>query len=194
VFATIAPVELFLERHPGLANLLTRRDRRATDSPMGRIPANLAGHAVVVGHGRVGSIIARALAGQGVPFVVVERNQRVYSRDLEHSSMQAVAGDASAPGVLLAARISTASLLVIASPDGYYARRVLEIARSVNPGIRTIVRTHSTEEREYLLGQGVTHVVMAEHELAAAMSSYTLQCFGLQADRSLQVANTLRPD
>ena len=89
--------------------------------------------------------------------------------------MQAIAGDASAPGVLKAAHIDSASLLVIASPDGFYARRVLEIARSVNPGIRTIVRTHSAEEREYLIAQGVTHVVMGEHELAVAMSKYALQ-------------------
>jgi len=193
VFATIAPVEHWLERHPRMAALITRKNQHRTSPPAGHVPASLSGHAIVVGYGRVGSIIARALADQRAPFVVVERNPRVFSRSLDNSDMHAIAGDASAPGVLQAAHVDTAKLLVIASPDGYYARRVLEIARGANPGIETIVRTHSAEERQFLLDQGVNHVVMGEHELAVAMSSYTLQSFGLQEDHSLQIANTLRP-
>ena len=193
VFATIGPVEHWFERHPRVSELITRRSQHRTTPPAGHVPETLTGHAIVIGYGRVGSIIARALADQGAPFVVVERNPRVFSRHLDDGAMHAIAGDASAPGVLQAAHVDTAKLLVIASPDGYYARRVLEIARNVNPGIETIVRTHSAEERQFLLRQGVTHVVMGEHELAVAMSSYSLQSFGLHEDHSLQIANTLRP-
>jgi CPA2 family monovalent cation:H+ antiporter-2 len=63
----------------------------------------------------------------------------------------------------------------VATPDSFYARRVLELAQIARPGIRAVVRTHHAGERDHLLAQGATHAVMGEHELALAMTRYSLQ-------------------
>ena len=83
--------------------------------------------------------------------------------------------DASEPAVLIQAHIARASAIAIAVPDAFLARRVLEIARMVNPGVKTVVRTHSEEESRLLKQEKADQVFLGEHELAASMADYLLQ-------------------
>jgi CPA2 family monovalent cation:H+ antiporter-2 len=104
----------------------------------------------------------------------------------------ALQGDASASGVLDLAGIAHARLLVIASPDGFQARRILELARERNPKIAVIVRTHSSSELAYLIRQGVDRAVMGELELALEMTDYALRSLGVSEERSKLVTQWLR--
>jgi monovalent cation:H+ antiporter-2, CPA2 family len=144
-------------------------------------------HAVIVGFGRVGGIIGAALADNKLPFVVIERDLRLVET-LRERGIRAIYGDASASGVLGAAHIESARLLVIASPDSYAARRVLDLARQANPEIDTVVRTHTDQEREHFARQGVGRVVMGERELALGMADYSLKSLGLSKPRSHRAA------
>jgi CPA2 family monovalent cation:H+ antiporter-2 len=135
-------------------------------------------HAVIVGFGRVGSAIGRALDAWDLPYVAIERDRRLVER-LRAKGLPAVHGDASAPGILAAACVRRARLVIIATPDGYQARRILELARQLAPEIDTIVRTHSEAERTYLESQGVGFVVEAERETALGMTGYALRSMGL---------------
>jgi len=190
VFATIAPVERWLDRHPRLHRAITRRQPVRTAEA--REIATMQDHVVVVGYGRVGSLIGRALTEQRIPFVVIERNSRVFDRHLFPAGIPAVAGDAAAEGVLASAGIERARMIVVASPDSFYVRRVLELALAARPGIRAIVRTHHAQERDRLLAAGATQAVMGEHELAIAMSRYSLQEWGVEPDLAHAATARLR--
>jgi CPA2 family monovalent cation:H+ antiporter-2 len=174
VFATVVPVNNWLGRHPRLLGAITRRRMQAA-APVLAALDELREHAIVVGYGRVGSLIGTALQKEGLPYAVIERNPRVFDTHLRSAGIPAVAGDATLPGVLESVHVERARLLVIASPDGYHARQVLAQARARNPQIATIVRTHSAAERDFLEGQGVNSVVMGEHELAMTMAAHALQ-------------------
>jgi len=191
VFATIGPVEKWLDRRPRLLALLTRAAAvKVTDEQLAR----LQGHAIIVGYGRVGSVIGQAFTAQGIPFVVIERNSRVHERFLVPAGIPAVAGDAAVPEVLTAGGIAGARLIVIASPDSFYVRRVLELALAARPGIRAVVRTHHAQERDLLLKQGASHAVMGEHELALAMSRYSLEEWGVGPEANKATRTRLRQD
>ncbi len=99
--------------------------------------------------------------------------------ELRAGGLPAIYGDASAPGILSAAGVDRARLLIVAAPDGYQARRILEIAREANPDIDTVVRTHSEAELEHLEKNGVGLAVLAERELALGMMGYSLRSLGL---------------
>jgi CPA2 family monovalent cation:H+ antiporter-2 len=131
-------------------------------------------HAVIVGYGRVGGMIGEALAAKRLPFVVIERDLRLVDV-LRERGIRAIYGDASASGVLDHAGIGAAKLLVIASPDSYSARLVLDLARHANPSIDTVVRTHNDHEREHFEKAGVGRVVMGEREMALGMAEYALE-------------------
>jgi len=127
-----------------------------------------------VGYGRVGRRIGQALTERGLPFVVVEQNRELVEK-LREQGVQAVAGDASDPAELAQAHIARARMLVIAIPDAFQARLMIEAARTVNPGIETVVRTHSEEEAELLRKENAGKIFMGEHELAVGMTRHVLE-------------------
>lgn len=135
-------------------------------------------HAVIVGFGRVGETIGKAFDIWELPYVIIERDQRQLDQ-LRARGVRVVYGNAAAPGILSAAGIEHARLLIIAAPDAYAARRVLEIARELNPDIDTVVRTHSEIELAHLEAEGVGLAVLAERELALGMMGYALRSLGL---------------
>jgi monovalent cation:H+ antiporter-2, CPA2 family len=191
VFATITPVTRWVRARPALYALVERGATRLATLPNHPRSNPLRDHAVIVGYGRVGGMIGTKLADEKLPFVVIERDLRLVEV-LRERGIRAIYGDASAPGVLDAAHVQSARLLVIASPDSYSNRRVLDLARQASPRIDTVVRTHNDHEREHFERQGVGRVVMGERELALGMTEYALKSLGLSEARSQLVTDVAR--
>jgi len=191
VFATITPVSRWVRARPAIAARIERGAARLATLPDNPHSNPLRDHAVLVGYGRVGGMIGSTLATSGLPFVVVERDLHLVE-SLRKRGLRAVYGDASAAGVLEAAGIRNAKLLVLASPDSYAARRALDLARQKNPGIDTVIRTHTEHEREHFERLSVGRVMMGERELALGMTEYALRSLGLTEDRSRQLTQDAR--
>ena len=190
-FAGVAPLTRFFEARPRLLALLERRGaekHRKTVSPL----TGLDNHAILVGFGRVGGAIGPTLKEQGLPFAVVERDH-IMLGNAQSLDVPTLEGDAAAPGVLEAAGLAKARLLVVATPDGFQARRIVELARELKPGIDIVVRTHSADEYEKLESLGAGRVVMGERELARGMTEYALRSLGVPAERARAVAGRGTP-
>jgi monovalent cation:H+ antiporter-2, CPA2 family len=180
-FAAIRPITAWLQRSR-IGTLITAPDvPRAVGAE--KPPSMLRNHAVIVGYGRVGGRIGPMLEQCAVPYVVIERDRRLVA-SLRQGGVSAVYGDASLEGILDAAGVRHARVIVIATPDGLQTRHVLRISRELNPQIKTAVRTHSDSERGYLERAGVDIVTMGEHHLAMAMAEFALACFGVPEDRA----------
>jgi CPA2 family monovalent cation:H+ antiporter-2 len=181
-----------LDGWPALAAGLARFGRRDADVRVpGEVPAALRGHAVIVGHGRVGATIARVLGELELPFVVVELDRR-RAEELRERGLTVVWGDATAAGVLEAACIAHARLLVVAVPDGFQARRILDCAREANPAVDAVVRAHSEGELARMREKGPGLVVLGERELALGMLEYGLRALGLREAEAALVVRALR--
>jgi monovalent cation:H+ antiporter-2, CPA2 family len=191
-FGTIEPLTRAINARPRLLRLLERTQKRI-ETPADADSALMRNHAVIVGYGRVGSIVGHALTAQGLQFVVIEINHRAVEQ-LRAEKVATVYGDATAQGVLDLAHIEAARLLVIASPDGFQARRILELAREKNPKVAVVVRTHSSSELTYLIQQGVDRAVMGELELALEMTDYALRNLGVSEERTKLVTQWLRTE
>jgi len=135
---------------------------------------------VLVGYGRVGKRIAETLLRQGIPYVVAEQNRDLVDK-LRKQGRAAVSGDASEPVVLVQAHIARASMLVIAVPDTFKIRQMIDIARTLNPGVETVVRTHNEEEAVLLEQEQVGKVFLGEDELAKSMVGHVLKRYGKEA-------------
>jgi CPA2 family monovalent cation:H+ antiporter-2 len=181
----------WLQARPRLLARLERPGEPLAGGNVGREAAKWQGHAVIVGCGRVGGPIGQALRQQGMPHVVVERDRR-RAEELRAHGQAVVWGDAAAPGVLEAAHVESARLLVIAAPDAFQARRILEVARRVNPRIDTVARAHGNAELTYLERQGIGLTLMGERELALGMMDYALRSLGLPQDKARLVIHGFR--
>jgi CPA2 family monovalent cation:H+ antiporter-2 len=138
----------------------------------------LTGHVVLVGYGRVGRRIANALLEKGIPFVVAEQNRELVER-LRERHIPAVSGDASDPAVLIQAHVQRADMLVIATPDTFGVRKMVEVARMLRPSIEVVVRTHSDDEADLLRSENIGTIFMGEHELALGMTGHVLERMGV---------------
>jgi CPA2 family monovalent cation:H+ antiporter-2 len=85
-----------------------------------------------------------------------------------------VSGDASDPAVLIQAHVARAAMLVIATPDTVDIRKMVDVARQLNPKIDIVLRTHSDDVAELLRGENLGTVFMGEHELAKAMTRHVI--------------------
>ncbi|HRE17957.1 MAG TPA: YbaL family putative K(+) efflux transporter [Rhodocyclaceae bacterium] len=177
VFGTITPLRRWIVKRSRLARMLERPADPLAELPRATEDKYLSGQVVLVGYGRVGRRIGEALTERGIPYVVAEQNREVVER-LRASGNAAVSGDASDPAVLIQAHIARAAMLVIATPDTFNVRQMIQTARTLNPGIEAVVRTHSEAEAELLAKEAAEKVFYAEDELARGMSQFVLERFG----------------
>jgi len=177
VFAGVNPLLAWIRARSRLARLFERSTDPLAELPISTDERYLSGQVVLVGYGRVGRRIGESLDQQGIPYVVAEQNREVVER-LRARGIAAVSGDASDPAVLIQAHIARASLLVVATPDTFDVRKMIETARALNPGIETVVRTHNEEEAGLLQRESAGKVFLGEDELAQGMSRHVLERYG----------------
>jgi monovalent cation:H+ antiporter-2, CPA2 family len=181
----------WLQERPALLGRLERKRGRISSLPDMPTDVGWRNHAVIVGYGRVGGLIGKILKSKGLPFVVIEVDRRRVE-GLRKENVAAVFGDATAAGVLEAAHIEAARVLLIAIPQGLQVRRILELARALNPDIDTAIRTHSAMEVAHLERQGVGVAIMGERELALSLAHYALHSLGITHEEALSVVQEMR--
>lgn len=142
--------------------------------------AAMADHAIVCGHGRVGSVVTGALIEQERPVAVIEMDARSVI-ELRQAGIPAFVGTADNEALLMLAGIQRAALLVIAVPDRVIARRIVVMARRLNPELRVVARTHEAAERLQLEQMGVDEALFGELELALEMTRYALRESGVES-------------
>ncbi len=184
-------VERWIQARPALLDALERPPGELVELPAHLDHETLHDHVVIIGFGRVGGTIGRALERQGVPYVVVERNRETVEA-LRKRGLPILYGDATRPGIMKHAHLERARTLVLAAPGAYHGRRIIELARSVNKDIDIVARTHSEAEQRYLEKQGVSMAVMGERELALGMTRYALRSRGVDHDQVEIIIQAIR--
>lgn len=133
-----------------------------------QIPFDLCNHALLVGYGRVGSLLGEKLQAAGIPLVVIE-NSRPRVEALRDQGISTVLGNAANQEVMDLARLDCARWLLVTIPNGYEAGEIVASARIKRPNIEIIARAHYDDEVTYILERGADRVVMGEREIANSM-------------------------
>ena len=181
LFSAIEPVRRWVLKKSDVARRLEQRTDPYAELPMTTENKYLEGQVVLVGYGRVGKRIASALDASGIPYVVAEQN-REFVEDLRKKGVAAVSGNAADHSVLIQAHITDAAMLVVATPDLLNVRQMVDTARTLNPGIEIVLRTHSEDESLMLRKEGAGTVFFGEEELAKGMTEHVLNRFAHQPD------------
>jgi voltage-gated potassium channel len=146
-FGTI--VEFMVEGH--LTSLLEGRRMEK------RISA-LSGHHIVVGIGRVGSVVAKSLADEGVPFVVIDSCEECRIA-AEEAGWLFVHGDATEEQALLEAGVTRARGLVTAVDTDADNLFIALTARTLNPKLYIVARSSSVASEAKILRSGADRVL-----------------------------------
>jgi CPA2 family monovalent cation:H+ antiporter-2 len=122
-------------------------------------------HTILVGYGRVGSLVGEALRAKGLPFLVVEDADRPQAK-LRGEQIETIAGNAANADILRCANVVGARRLIIAIPNAFEAGHIIEMAKAAKPDLPIIARAHSDAEVDHLTTLGAGTVIMGEREIA----------------------------
>jgi CPA2 family monovalent cation:H+ antiporter-2 len=166
---------------PALERLIQRRWPRLGHGRADVDGAVVAGaldqHVVLVGCGRVGSVLMGFLRARGVPFVAIDSDRPTVER-LQAQGVQALYGDAGSPVLLDRAGIARARALVLAAPDAVTQRLAIEHAHAVQPGLAVLARVHTDAQFAACAAVVGARPVHGERELGHAMARELLQTLG----------------
>ncbi|WP_369310283.1 YbaL family putative K(+) efflux transporter [Providencia rettgeri] len=156
-----------------------------------QVPVDICGHAIIVGYGRVGGMLADKLRRREIPVVVVE-DTRARFEELAENGFSAILGNGANKEIISLARIECAKTLLLTIPNGYEAGEIVATAKEMNPDVTVIVRAHYDDEVSFIKERGADHIIIGEHEIAKSMA--TLMCndveeFGCTIDDMLDGHN-----
>jgi CPA2 family monovalent cation:H+ antiporter-2 len=155
------------------------QEDRKTDTPE-LTGTRLTHHAVLVGYGRVGSLVADTLQKARLPYLIIEERQAVADQ-LRALGAEVIIGNAAQPGLLEAANVGAAKWLISAIPSPFESGNLIERARTVNPTLEIIARAHSDAEVDYLTRLGANLIIMGEREIARSISEHILSRIDVSA-------------
>jgi CPA2 family monovalent cation:H+ antiporter-2 len=160
----------------GLDRWQAREDARALrDAPPepAVVPMDIAGHAILVGYGRVGSQLAKLLQARDVPLVVIEDDADLVARSRANGFLS-IRGNAANPRVMDEAAPRRASMAVFAIPQALEAGETIARLKAINPSITVLARAHSDGQVKHLLEHGADAAVLAERELAYSLAEMVM--------------------
>jgi CPA2 family monovalent cation:H+ antiporter-2 len=146
---------------------------------------------VVLGSGRVGRVVIRAVRARGFRCVAVDRDQR---RLEEVAAMGAATlfGDAANPAILGRCGLDRAKLLVVAVGDPLTARLAVERALAINPRLAIAARARGSNEIRPLAAAGVRRIADPEVEAALELARAALHGMGVSGPEQQAVLTGLR--
>jgi CPA2 family monovalent cation:H+ antiporter-2 len=177
------------------ARLASALERRMT-SPVLEEPAvpakgPRADHVIVAGYGDAARRLVRVLDGSGIPFLITTLSPGG-ALEAEAAGLPVLRGDSSRARTLQLAGIEQAKMVVVADDEPGMARRIVAVARSLNPIPRIIVRTRYPAEAEPLLASGADRVITDELESIVALFSDVLSDYRLAAEEILAYEEAVR--
>ena len=151
----------------------------------------LSGHAVICGHGRVGSTRAGVLERRKLSHLVIDLDPQVISR-LHSEGVPCIYGDAANPEILAHAQLDKARVLICTFRDFIAVELTTRNALRINPRLDIVARVPRDADVELLKGIGVSELVRPEFEASLEITRHTLHRFGVTGPEIQHILSGLR--
>lgn len=178
-FCSMLLTPLLLRAAPKIAAGLHRQSYEEAElEEIAAQSAELHGHVVMCGYGRVGQSIGRFLRRENKDFVALDYDpDRIQEAAKADNSVHY--GDARRGDLLRAVGVDRARLLVIAVDNTEVAMSVLKEARLITLEVPILVRTRDDSQLAELKAAGATEVVPELLESSLILASHALIMLGL---------------
>jgi len=150
-------------------------------------------HLIIIGFGLNGRNIARAAKTAGIPYVIIEINPDTVKRERAKGE-PIYYGDATKEVILKHANIKDARIIVSVVNDPVANRRVVELARRLNPDVYLVSRTRYVNEVKPLYELGADEVVPEEFETSIEIFTRVLEKYLIPRDGIESLIAEIRSD
>ncbi|HLD91903.1 MAG TPA: cation:proton antiporter [Patescibacteria group bacterium] len=148
-------------------------------------------HIIILGFGRVGGWVGKALSDHNINYVVVDYDNEIIS-ECRRKGINAIYGDPVEKEVLEASGIMNAKAVIVAIPDRLSQESVIAHIQTVAPNVKIISRVHLDEDWDKLKLLQVNKLVQPEFEAAISIIRGILVSSGKSKDEVLRSIKSIR--
>ena len=142
------------------------------------LPADLRGHYIVVGYGRVGQLLGSLLEAQELPHVAIDTDARLVAH-FRVAGEGVFLGDATRPEMLRRVGVDRAAALVVTMDSPGAAEKVVAMARQHWPALAVYARARDLPHARRLIELGASHVVPEALEASLQLGELVLMGAGI---------------
>lgn len=163
-----------------VARILGRKvgSPRARNASLKAVPRPQRGHAIVVGHGRVGKVVTSFLREHKVPHLATDNDPDAVTED-RNNGVEVYFGDARQAAFLNACGAMTASAVIVTVGSQATVDAIVLRVRELRPDIQIVARARDTEHARHLYAIGVTNAVPETVEASLQISEAALVGLGI---------------
>lgn len=192
---SLTPAVMRASPYLGLLFAKLQGSRKGEESHEGMRPCDEASqsHMIIVGFGLRGQYLAQAAKEHSLPYLILEINPETVR--MQKAKGEPIRyGDPSHAAVLLHAGIKKAKVLAVVINDPLSTKRIIQLAKELNPEVHAITRTRYIVEAPQLCRLGAREVIA--DELSSALEVYVrvLQKYDIAQEEIVRGVQKLRSE
>ncbi len=192
---SIAVSSIIIYFNKDIANFLSFKKNKDEDSlseaELSQTTKKFKHHIIICGYGRVGQHIARMLDKVDFPYIGLDLDSELVHK-ARLAGEKVIYGDPTHPGILRAARLKHAKVLVISFNDLRATIKILTMVRHQYPHLPILVRCHDEYELKMLKDYGATQVIAELFEQSLTMSHNLLQLINISPQKITEMMQEVR--
>lgn len=158
---------------------------------IGGAHGNLRNHVVLAGCGPVGRLVGKVLKASGVPYIAIERDvDRL--RIAQREGHPVIFGDATRYGVLEAAGVEDAGVVVCLLNSEARLEELVRHVRQLNPAVPVLVSTRDDRGLRPLVKAGATHIFPESQAAGLGLAAQTFIALGVPPAEALARVRAIR--
>ncbi len=169
------------------------REHRPPEPGLSLAPRAREGHAIVIGHGRVGQVLCLLLDRHRFPFIACDRDPNVVSEHRRRGH-EVYFGDATNPAFLKSCGIGQAAAVFVTINEQSAIDEIAKATRSLRPDVLVVSRARDAAHARHLYKIGVTDAVPETIEASLQLSEAALMGLGLAAGPVIASIHELRDE
>ena len=157
-----------------------RRLARRVDSAAAPLPADAAEqpHAIIIGFGRVGRVVADMLAEHNKPYIGIDTDPDLITEALR-DGYHVVFGNALAPHMQERLGLNQATAIILTMDEPRAAKKMLKQLRPLHPDLPILVRARDSGHAGALYRAGASHAIPEAVEASLQLSEAVLVELGV---------------
>lgn len=167
------------------------QNRELLESNISTKTDKLKDHVIICGFGRIGQNIAKILETENFKYFALDYSVELIT-NAATAGYNVSFGDSTHQGILLAAGVERASILVVCHDNVGSAEKTLRQAKSLNPALPVLVRTQDDTYYAQLTAAGATEVIPETLESSLMMASHVLSILGMPMAKIVRRVQEMR--
>mgnify|MGYP002877904235 CR=1 FL=1 len=187
----LAPFLIQFNRRISAEVLSTPQLVAEPDVMIGGSAGDLRGHVILAGCGPVGRLVGTVLKASGIPYIAIERDvDRL--RIAHREGHQVIFGDATRRGVLEAANIDTAAVVVALLNSQPRLEQLVRQVRQLNPALPVLVSTRDNRGLTSIAKAGATYIFPENLAAGLGLAVQTFVALGVSPEEALARVRAVR--